>query len=276
MPGRRVRCAKAADRMRSTMTPKILLNLIVAFTLLPFLAVGQEDGNGQAKRIGHPNDPAARAFLREAEERRATWSGFPGFTGELRVYANGQTHKGEVTISSEGKARVELGDGEARKWVLSVMNSIVATSNVKEFEERYENVGVVFGKDDLHPLGLLLELRGDPYQTKFRIQDKEIRVVDRSTSQERIFLHIVSIERDSEDRKRARSFVVYYFSKEAGELKRSEAIRDERTIVDGHVLPELWTETVVSNGTPVTRSLSISNHSLLSEPPVQSAKRRRP
>lgn len=254
---------------------KIRAFLIVAFLAVGVVLTAQEAEPAMAKRIGHPNDPAARAFLREAEERGVSWNGFPGFTGDLQVYRDGRTHRGSLTVGPDGKVRVDLGDGEARKWALGVMTAIVARSTQKDFEERYENVGVVFGKDDLHPLGMLVELRGDPYQTRFRILDKEIRVIDRTTPAERIFLHIVSIERDATDRKRARSFVVYYFDKDSGELKRSEAIRDERTTLDGYVLPELWTETTVMNGSQTTQSMTVSNQQLLSDAPVQSAKRRR-
>jgi hypothetical protein len=231
--------------------------------------------NGQEpQRIGHPNDPAARAFLREAEERSQSWNGFPGFTADIKVYREGRTHSGEIRVNPEGRVRVDLADGDARKWVNGVMNSIISSSRQKDFEERYSNIGVVFGKDDLHPLGQLVELRGDSYQTKFRILDKEVRVIDRTTSAERISLHIVSIDRDSEDRKRNRSFVVYYFDKKSGELVRSEAIRDNRVIMDGYVLLNSWVEHAVGKDAVGTQSLILSNHKLLPEEPIQSAGRR--
>ncbi len=237
---------------------------------------GQEGAGGKQKRNGPlgepPNDPAARAFLREAEERAASWNGFPGFSAEMAVYHAGQTHKGKVTVDGGRKVRVDLPDSEARKWAAGVMNSIAAASHRKDFEERYAKVGVVFGKDDLHPLGQLLELKGDPYQTRFRILDREIRVIERSTPEYNMMLTILAIERDAADRKQARSFVVFYFDKKTGDLLRSEAIVDRRVILDGYVLPETWKETRVGKGGERTYSLSLRGHRLLTEAPVESAR----
>lgn len=229
----------------------------------------------EPRRIGHPNDPAARAFLREAEERGTTWNGFSGFSAEVMVYSNGRTHRGEVAVSGNGKARLDLGDSDARKWASGVLGSIGSASSRKDFEDRYENVGVVFGKDDLHPLGQLVELRGDVYNTRFRILDKEVRVIERTTPSGRIVVHIVSVQRDEEDRKLARSFVVHYFDPKTEDLVRSESIRDTRTIVDGYVLLESWVETTAAKDGISTRSMSLSEHKVNGEEPIQSARRPR-
>jgi hypothetical protein len=242
--------------------------LLTSLLALP----GQDGAGGRPKRNGPPNDPAARAFLREAEERAVSWNGFPGFTAEMAVYHAGKTHKGKVTVEGARKVRVDLADGEARKWAAGVIHSIAAASQRKDFEERYAGVGVVFGKDDLHPLGQLVELKGDPYQSRYRILDREIRVIERSTPEYNMMLSIIAIERDTADRKHARSFVVYYFDKKTGELLRSEAIHDRRLILNGYALPETWKETRVGKGGERTYSLSLRGHRLLPEAPVESAR----
>jgi hypothetical protein len=212
-----------------------------------------------------PNDPAARAFLREAEERSASWNGFPGFSSKISVYHEGKTHNGEMAVTPDRKVRVYLGDAEARKWVTDVITQIAATSSRKDFDERYQNVGVVFGRDDRHPLGQLVELRGDPYESRFRVLDGEVRMIERTTATQKILLHIISIERDAEDRKRARSFVVSYLDKKTGGMVRSEAILDRRVVVEKYVLPETWSETRVSRGASSTYSLLVTEHTLLPE-----------
>jgi hypothetical protein len=248
-----------------------LLALILGMLPASAKTARRDSEDSQPKHIGHPNDPAARKFLEEAEERGTSWNGFPGFSADITVYFNGKTHRGELVIPASRKIKLELGDADARKWALGVLNSIATTSSRKEFEERYQNVGVVFGKDDLHPLGQLVELRGDPYQSKFRVLDGEVRYIERVTAEQRISLHILSVERDQEDRKRSRSFVANYIDKKSGALVRSEAIEDRRVIVDGYVLPEDWKETSVTGESTQTHSIALSNHALLPTSAVESA-----
>lgn len=260
------------------------ISAILAILLFGLAAIGQQspdpkpgevDSPPQPARIGYPNDPAARKFLREAEERGASWNGFPGFTADLTVFRDGKTHRGEVVIPANRKIKLELGDADARKWALEVLLSIATTSSRKDFEERYQNVGVVFGKDDLHPQGQLVELRGDPYQSKFRILDNEIRAIERVTPEHRIALTILSIERDQQDRKRARTFVVNYLDAKSGDLVRSEAIHDERVIAAGYVVPKSWTETVISSKSSQTNALELSNHQILPKVGNETSGRRR-
>lgn len=210
-----------------------------------------------------PNDPAARKFLRAADERSASWQGFPGFTAEIRVYRDGLTHSGLLTVTPDGRHRVELVDGESRKWASAVISSISATTNRKDFEERYKDIGFSFGVDDNHPLGQLVNTHGDPYQSRFRVLDGEIRVIERVTPTERIFLKILSLDRDEKGQKLGRTFVVYYFDRKSGALLRSQAIEDQRSIIGGYVLPSVWNEINIQNGQPATTSLTLFNHAML-------------
>ncbi|MCL4796713.1 MAG: DUF3386 family protein [Bryobacteraceae bacterium] len=229
----------------------------------PTKVLGADD-LAKAKPATRPDDPAARAFLKEAEEHSPIWSDFPGFSAKVKVYFEGKTHEGQVEVPANRKIKVSLSDPESRKWVLNTLTASLANSFRKPFEERYEGVGVVFGKDDLHPLGMLVELRGDSYKSRFRIRDGEFRVIERSTPEHDISIQVLNIERDEQGRKLSRSFVVSYFNKESGRLEKTEAIREERRMVDRFALPGLWTETDVRREGGGTRSLSLTDHRLLS------------
>jgi hypothetical protein len=253
---------------------KTLLRFLPPILLMVAGAVAQETTAAKPKPEAPPNDPAARAFLRDAEERSASWNGFPGFSAEISVYWEGKVHKGSAVVAQDAKVKVEVGDPDARKWAASVLTSIAATSRRKDFETRYKDVGVVFGKDDHHPQGQLVETHGDPYKAKFRILDGEVRIIERTVGEELVILNILSIERDSEDRKRARSFVVNYFDKKSGNLLRSEAIRDRRIILDGYVLPEAWKEFAGGRGGARTQAIFLTKHILLPEVKAESDEQR--
>lgn len=229
---------------------------------LPFLPV---ISNVLLAAQGPHNDPAARKFLKEAEEKSASWDGFPGFRADVKVFRDGKTHSGNVTITKDGKVRLELADDDAKKWALQVLSSIAVTSTRRPFEDRYKDVGVSFGADDLHPLGQLVRLHGDPYNTRYRILDGEIRVIEREMPQHNMFLHILTVERDENGDKKARSFIVYYFDKKTNALLRSESIVDRRVSISGFVLPSSWKEIRVRDKNPSTSAIFLSDHQLLPE-----------
>jgi len=245
---------------------RITATLAIAFSLAagagPALLQGS-DVKDKPKPTSRPDDPAARAFLKNAEEQSPSWNGFPGFAADLKVYFEGKTHEGKIEVGPNRRVKVTLGDPESRKWVTATIVSSLTSSNRQPFEERYEGVGVTFGKDDLHPLGQLVELHGDPYKTRFRIRDGEFRTTRRTTADYEVAIHVINIERDEQGRKKSRSFVVSYFDKETGELKKAEAIREERFLLGGYALPALWVESDVRRDRNGTRTLSLSGHRLL-------------
>ena len=236
------------------------------------LVLGMAASGGLARGEEPPktrplDDPAARAFLKEAEEQSSHWGGFPGFAAVIKVFFDGKTHEGRVEVGATRRVKVHLSDPESRKWAAGTIAQTLANANRRPFEERYEGMGIVFGKDDLHPLGQLVQVHGDPYNSRFRIKDGEFRTIRRTTKTHEVAIHVINIERDSEGRKQSRSFVVSYFDKQTGKLERAEAIRDERTLLDGYPLPALWIESDVRHDRNGTRTLMLTGHKLA--PPAE-------
>jgi hypothetical protein len=233
--------------------------------LAPVPAIGGDDTAPRKPAI-RPDDPAARAFLKKAEEQSPSWSGFPGFEAQLKVYFEGKTHEGKVEVGPNRRVKVSLSDPESRKWVVSTLNSMLSSAARKPFEERYEGIGIVFGKDDLHPLGQLVELHGDPYNTRHRIRDGEFRTTRRTLKEHEVAINVINIDRDATGRKKSRSFVVSYFDKTTGELRKAEAIREERFLLGGYPLPALWVESDVRRDRNGTRTMTLTGHQLLPPP----------
>jgi len=240
--------------------PAVSVTLALGMSAVSGLAA---DEKAKGKGGPPPDDPSARAFLREAEEHSPAWTQFPGFSAKVNVYFEGKNHEGRMEVGPSRKVKVTLSDPEAKRWVSETLTASLVTAFRKPFEERYEGIGVVFGKDDLHPLGMLVELRGDPYKTRFRIRDGEFRVIERTTPEHHIRIHVLNIERDEAGRKKSRSFLVSYFDKESGHLRKSEAIREERILLRAYALPSVWIETEVRRDGGGTRSLTLTGHQLL-------------
>lgn len=234
------------------------VTFVLGLAVTAAIAVGDEP-----KTVSHPDDPAARAFLKQAEEQSPSWNGFPGFSAAIKVYFDGKTHEGRVETGANRRVKVSLSDPEARKWVAETLAQSLNNVNRKPFEERYAGMGIVFGKDDLHPLGQLIEVHGDPYQSRFRIKDGEFRTIRRMTKTHEVAIHVINIDRDEQGRKRSRSFVVNYFDKHSGKLDRSEAIREERILLGGYPLPAVWVESDLRRGRNATRTLTLTGHKLL-------------
>ena len=212
------------------------------------------DAGTAAQRFA--DDPSAREYLKRTEDRDNLWNGFPGFLADISIYFEGKTYRGEVEVRPNRKVNLVIAD-EVRGWAERTLQSIVYSSTRKPFAERYQGVGIVFGKDDLSPFGQLVELSGDSYQTRFRIRDNEILVIERTTAEYRISIHMLHVERDEEDAKTRQSFVVYYYDKTDGSLQRSEAIQDEKVRVGRYVLPLRWHETEIRDGKAAYRALGL-------------------
>lgn len=235
-------------------------------------AKGKKSENGSVA-----DDPAARRLLAAAEERSERWQDFPGFTAQISVYRDGQTFSGHVTVAADGKVRVHLEDGESRKWAEQTLTSVALNALREPFEKRYQGKSISFGKDDLHPLGQLVEVHGDAYSSRYRVRDGEIREIERSTREQRLTIEILSIDRHPEHGKQSQSFVVYYREPGSDALRSSEAVVDERVPVGGFNLPSLWLETRIGRGQPSTTSVTLRGHQLLPvEPAVASRTGRKP
>lgn len=231
--------------------------------------------SGDVKKTRHPDDPAARAFLKQAEDQSSHWSGFQGFSAAIKVFYDGKTHEGRVEVGANRRVKVSVNDPESRKWVAETLAQSLANVNRRPFEERYEGMGIVFGKDDLHPLGQLVQVHGDPYNSRFRIKDGEFRTIRRTTKTHEVAIHVINIERDAQGRKQSRSFVVSYFDKETGKLERAEAIREERILLGGYPLPALWVESDLRHDRNGTRTLTLTGHQLAAAPEERTVSSRR-
>ena len=70
-------------------------------------------------------DPGATKLLADAQDSRALWKGFGGFSADIEVNLDGKASRGKVQIGYDGKVRYQDLNKEAEAWVRPVLASIV-------------------------------------------------------------------------------------------------------------------------------------------------------
>jgi hypothetical protein len=232
-----------------------------------------EPESPEEKRALLPSDPNAKALLKEVQEADPGWGeDFPGFTADVEIFWDGSTHRGSVTVRNRNKVALSFENAEAKQWVNEVVSSMIANAFRDSFDAKYAKLGVTFGKDDLNPLGQLLLVHGDRYETGYRIKDNEIRQILRANGERVLTIDILSVERDEQGRKLAQTYAAQYFSKEKMALQKTQTVQEGKVAVGDYLLPGYHYEVVNEDGGSRTRSIRFSNHSLLSPSNVQRAK----
>ncbi len=211
-----------------------------------------------------PRDPDALAFLKSVIESDTGWnSDFPGFTAKIEVYWKGAVHVGTVTVRDRSKTELELPDEDAKKWASVVVADIVAYGFRSDFDKEYANLGVTFGRDDLNPLGQLIEVHGGKADVRYRIKDGQIRRVNRANGEKRVTIDVLQLNRDEQGRKVSQIYAVHYFDRKSENLNRSETVDEGKVEIGGYMLPAYHDEIVSEGLGPSTRSIRFHDHKLL-------------
>lgn len=222
----------------------------------------KEEAKKEEKKI--PRDPDALAFLKHVMESDPGWDkDFAGFSAGIEVYWKGATYPGKVAVRKGRKAEVELPDSEALPWVEGVLASIVSHGFREDFDKQYADRGVTFGKDDLNPLGQLLLVHGGRFETRYRVQNEQVRRLNRANGDRRVTIDILDLETDQDGRKLSQIFTVNHFDLKQAALVKNETVRERKVRMGGHLLPGSYIEIVSQGQGPQTRSIRFFDHSLL-------------
>ncbi len=223
-----------------------------------------ENGAKAEKDKKIPRDPDALAFLKSVIESDKGWDAdFPGFSSKIEVYWKGAVHVGTVTVRDRNKTEIDLPDEDAKKWASVVVADIVSYGYRGDFDKEYANLGVTFGRDDLNPLGQLLEVHGGKTHVRYRIKDGQIRRVNRANGDKRVTIDVLQLRRDDRGRKVSQIYAVQYFDLKREALTRSETVDEGKVEVGGYMLPAYHDEIVSEGLGPSTRAIRFHDHKLL-------------
>lgn len=217
----------------------------------------------QQKAGGKGADPAATKLLRDARGARASWDKFPGFHADLEHNHNGQTVKGRVDVSADGKVKVDLPDAAAKAWAQRQLQSVV-DHRLDSSADR--DTPCAFADDTPHhPLGRAIKVLNDELHSSYRIRDREIIEVNRTMKGGRFTITVLENRLTPEKKYLPAAYVVNTWGGEA--LRSSMAFHQTWQRVGTLDLPRTIlvvtaTGAEGAGGGVDARTLTLSNHKL--------------
>jgi Protein of unknown function (DUF3386) len=226
--------------------------------LLPILAASAYAADPKLE----PN-PEATKLLADARAARANWDHFPGFKADLEVNIDGKVFKCPLTVTAKGDVQVKVDDEEANRWAKRILASLVghrmdggsAGDSPCAFADNVSD----------HPLGRAIQVLNDEFHSSYRIRDRQVIVVNRTTKDARFTITVMENKLNADKQYLPAEYVVNYWDLKGDMLKRSESHHNTWQRVGKFDLP---TQVLVVTATPQkqeARCLKIGNHHLLGE-----------
>jgi uncharacterized GH25 family protein len=216
-------------------------------------------------------DPAATKLLAEARAARAVWKDFGGFTADVTVNHNGDVHKGTVEVNAQGKVALKL-DGfkqvlalageDLQTWARREVGSLVA-HRLPGAESLKTPCAFLDPKDQHHPLGRAVRVLNDELHSSYRIRDRQIIEVNRTTKYVRFTITVLENVVNQEKQYLAASYVVDNWDPKTGQLVSSIAEHGTWQRVGTIDLPTSLLIVTTTSKDRDSRLLTLSNLQLL-------------
>ncbi len=232
-------------------------------TLICLLALFAPTAFAQEKQ----DTRSAEQMMVDAHKVRATWGKeFPGFTAKVTVNVDGRKSTGTLTVTSEGKVELDLGNSEDLAWARRQLRSI-AGHRMGGGTRKY-NVSFADKVMD-HPLGRLIKFNESKTHSVYRIQGDLITEVHRQMGGRKFIISVSKISKNPEGKLLPAHFNVSYWNAKTGELTRNEDYQEDWIRLNDFDLPRRRLMIQTSAGDRSVREIVLSNHKFL---PTASAK----
>ena len=210
------------------------------------------------------NDPNAHQVLRAAHEAGYRFPlGFAGFTATVHVTDGGHDASGHMEISSPQDLSLEIDADEATTaWLRHEIASMVGHRWPTPYEESDGRWTLTLEPDEAHPLGQLVRVHDDPFQSSYRVRDGRIAQINRQMGPRR-FSIIPHEHVDTPDGRTLPShFSVVFWDLTQGRMVRSDAYQDQYVPVDGIYLPAARRVISADDAGITVRELELSDYEL--------------
>jgi uncharacterized GH25 family protein len=204
-------------------------------------------------------NPEATKLLADAREARANWVHFPGFSATVAVNVEGTIHKGKVDVDSKGKVNLTI-DGDEKGWAKSMLSSIVG----HRMDDGTTLTTPCAFADDVkhHPLGRAIKVLNDEFHSSYRIRDRQVIEVDRTMGELRFTITVMQNRLNAEKKFLPAHYVVNYWDTKSGAVKKSVTHFNTFKRVGNFDLPAKVMVVTAEEGKQVTRTITLSEHSL--------------
>jgi Protein of unknown function (DUF3386) len=222
-----------------------------------------------ANAVSPPDSAAVSAseLLERARQARATWDEpFPGFTADLTICLDGESIRGTMSVSPDGKVELNVPEGKTREWALAQLRSEVMHRRARA--RPFGSEAEFAEPESSHPLGRLIRIKGDSLDSSYRVKGDQLLEVNRTMGDSKFSNQILATTKTPEGKYLPEVFSVTYWSTQSGHLMRTETFRVTWVRVGKFDLPGARMQVVSEENGVRVRRLELSNHKLSESGPV--------
>lgn len=207
-------------------------------------------------------DPDAIKLFETALAKRASWSGFPGFSAAIIGTVDGRAYSGTARVAADGTVSLDIDEQHAAEWVKDQLGSMVLHRRAPSGQRAAPVLR--FADDDLeHPLGRLMTFVGGSMASSYRVHEGQISVVNRAIGPQHMTITVLDNQKNVDGKFLPRSYSVQYWDGKTGKLVKTQSFQNRWTRVGRFDLPTRLTVTTASGTGLNVRSLRLAKHKLL-------------
>lgn len=234
---------------------ELLRGIAAVLLLLPVIGHAEKPVDVDSQKAS--SDQLAREAMQEAHDARAVWHHFPGFTAEVTIQTDAESHTGTIHVTDDFDYELTISDEAIQPWIHSKLRSVIGHRRPGSAA-----VEVQVAEQETSPEFGIFVARKDGSGT-FRIENGLIREVLRKTDSN--WLEITNVEMfDAGDGKvLPETSSVSYRDPKTGDLTKNVTNRFTWTRAGDFFLPsECFTIETGAAGARQTRQLTFRNHKL--------------
>lgn len=211
------------------------------------------------------NDPAAHELLRSAHRTSYRFPDqFSGFAATAAYSRDDSSAVGSVEVRGPRDIDVAI-DVDVREsdWIRQELGSMAGHRWPTSYEAGDGRWSVTLGPDEQYPLGRLVEMHDDPFDSSYRILHQRIGQVNRRMGDTRFSITIQSHVEVANDQTLPCTFTVTFWDQGLDRMTRSSIYTDRYVAVDGIFLPGSRRVVSMDDEGPTARELTLTSHRLL-------------
>lgn len=215
------------------------------------------------------NDPAAHELLRSAHRTSYRFPDqFSGFAATAAYSRDDSSAVGSVEVRGPRDIDVAI-DVDVREsdWIRQELGSMAGHRWPTSYEAGDGRWSVTLGPDEQYPLGRLVEMHDDPFDSSYRILGHRIGQVNRQMGDTRFSVTIQDYMEVMGGQTLPSAFTVTFWDDAAGRMTRASIYTDRYVVVDGVFLPESRRVVTMEDEGPIARELVFDAHWLLAPSP---------
>ena len=217
------------------------------------------------ERMPLVNDPEAHGLLKAAHESGYRFpSEFAGFSSDIEISVNGETRRGHVVLRSPRDLDLDIEADEATMgWVRHEIGSMVGHRWPTPYAESDGRWILTLEEEAAHPLGQLIKVHDDPFDSSYRLRDGRITQVNRHMGPTRFSINIHEHALTADGRTLPSAFTVAFWNTEEGRLTRTDAYQDRYVEIGGIQVPEKRRILRAEDSCISVHEMMLSNYTLL-------------